>query len=311
MRLPLQKLPLFPARIDLLCGFGMCVVCFLFSLTGCARWSQESVVETKKPVLAQPKMSPDSVVVETVVVRFPREQTEVLDTVWASVDESLLPMNLRRALAENGLRCGVLEKELPIGVRNRLNELSDSDTAGTLEQAGLAADIENLANRFQCRAGMRKDVHIRREQRGPLIVIANREGNLEGASYEDASMLFDMRTVPHGDGTATISLVPEVQYGEPRKTFISSGSGMRPEMRRDYQNWDRLKISIKLRPGQIMVLSSNGEPKAPNLGRAFFVTHTAEQTDEQAVLLVRLASTQLDDLFAPDEVQKAKATSER
>jgi hypothetical protein len=256
-------------------------------------------------------MSPDSVVIETVVVRFANDQSEALDGLWSMADESILGMNLRRELTDNGIRCGVLESELPVAVRKRLDELSDSNHTSAIEQAGLASDIENLANRFQCRAGMRKDVHVRREQSGPLVVISNRDGNLEGASYEGASMLFDMRAIPHGDGTATIQLTPEVQHGEPRKAFISSGAGMRPEMRYDHQSWKRLKIAAKLRPGQILVLSCNGEPNAPNLGRAFFVTHTAEQTDERAVLLVKLTSTQLDELFAPDKVQAAKAASER
>ncbi len=291
----------------LLLFFGLAV-----ALGGCAQWSKESAsTEVARPILAPPQMSPDSVVVESVVVRFPQTQLEVIEDLWKRVDESILPMQVRRELAANGLRCGVIENELPATIRNRLNELSDASVSGTLEQAGLAADIENLANRFQCRAGVRKEVHVRRELLGPAIVICNREGNMEGASYEDAAMLFDMRTIPHGDGTATLNLTPEIQHGEARKTFVTSDVGMRPEMRRDQKSWEQLKIKAKLRQGQILVIGGNGQPTAPNLGRAFFVTHTAESSDEQALLLVRLAATQLDELFHPEGVRAAQAASER
>lgn len=287
------------------------LACLIVALASCAHWSQDTAPESSKSLLAPPKMSPDSVVVETVVVRFPQERSQVLDTIWSTVDEALFSMELRRHLADNGLRAGVLLGDLPTEVRNRLEELSDSSRTSTLEQAGLAADIESHANRFQCRAGVRKEIHVRQEQHEPLVVISNREGHLEGASYEQATMLWDMRTIPHGDGKATLKLLPEIQHGDARKTFVSNGAGLRPEMRRDQQKWPQLELVAQLRPGQILVISSNGQPTAPNLGKAFFTTRTVEQTEERVLLLVKLSATQLDDLFAPEQVEAAQAVAER
>jgi hypothetical protein len=280
------------------------------SLFGCAQWSKDSTTEAK-PLLAQPKMSPDSVVVETVIIRFPSERSEALDDLWSTVDESVFDVELRRKLAENGIRGGVLIGELPLGVRARMEQLANISRTDPLEQANLAADVKSTTNRMQCRAGRRKEVHVRREVSQPLVVLTSKEGRVEGANYDQPALLFDLRSIPHGDGQATLRLIPEIQHGEERKAFVRSDFGLRPEMSRARKAWDELAMSVKLRPGQIIALSCNGEPKSSNLGKAFFVTHTAEQTDERVLLLIKLAETQLDDLFAPEGVAAAQVVAER
>jgi hypothetical protein len=277
---------------------------------GCAHWSKDAITESK-PLLSQPKMSLDSVVVETVIIRFPKEQANVLDNLWATVDESVLDVELRRKLIENGVRGGVLIGDLPSGVRARMEQLANNSRTDPLEQANLAADVKSAINRLQCRAGRRKEVHVRREISQPLVVLTSEEGRVEGANYEQPAMLFDLRSIPHGDGQATLELTPEIQFGEERKAFVRSDFGLRPEMSRERKRWDELSLSVKLRPGQMIALSCNGEPKSSNLGKAFFVTHTAEQTDERVLLLIKLAETQLDELFAPEGVAAAQVVAER
>lgn len=277
---------------------------------GCANWSQETTAEPKS-ILPPPQMSPDSVMVEAVVVRFPKEQDGIFESIWSTVDESIFDIQLRRKLADNGLRGGVLIGELPIAITNRLKELSDQSQTGALELAGLAADVDSRANRFQCRAGRKREVSVRRELQGPLVVVSSKEGHMEGATYEQPIMLFDLRVFPHGSGQATLQMIPEIQHGETRKSFVSSDFGVRPEMARERKSWEQLTLSTKLNEGQVLVLCSDGMPVAPNLGKAFFVTHTAEQTEERAMLLVRLANTQLDELFAPEKIEAANAIAER
>lgn len=283
------------------------VICLLL---GCAQWSKDSTKESK-PLLVQPRMSPDSVVIETVVIRFPKEQADTLESLWSTVDESVLDVELRRKLIENGVRGGMLIGDLPHGVRERMEQLANSSHTDPLEQANLAADVRSATNRLQCRAGRRKEIHVRREVSQPIVVLTSEEGRVEGASYEKPAMLFDLRSIPHGDGKATLKITPEIQYGEERKSFIHSDFGLRPDMSRDRKTWDDLSLSMKLNPGQMIVLSCNGEPKSSNLGKAFFVTHTAEQTDERVLLIIKLVETQLDELFAPEGIAAAQVVAER
>ncbi len=297
-------------RLLVASGMVGCALCMLWMMAGCANFSKESQTESK-PLLAQPKMSPDSVVVETIIIRFPKEQSEVLDQLWSTVDESVFDVAFRRKLVDNGIRSGVLIGELPAAVRARMAELGDVSKSDPMEQADLAADVKSSLNRLQCRAGRRKEVPVRRELSQPLVVLSNQDGRIEGASYEKPSMLFDLRTIPHGDGQATLKLTPEIQHGEERKMLVRSDIGMRYEMGREKKSWDDVQLSLKLSPGQILVLSCNGEPKSSNLGKAFFVTHTAEQTEERVLLLVKLSATQLDELFAPEGIAAAQIVAER
>jgi hypothetical protein len=54
-----------------------------------------------------------------------------------------------------------------------------------------------------------------------------------------------------------------------------------------------------LSPGEILIVS--GTPDVKGLGQHFFASPNADEKS-QTMLLVRLAQTQLDDLFAPDQI---------
>lgn len=286
----------------------LCIVAF--TLIGCAQWQHEPSNEPTN-LLNKPTLSADSVIVETVVVRFPREQADSVQQVWKVTDESVFDVQLRRRLAQNGLRCGIIMGDLPAVISQRLHELSDENHSGSLQQTGLAADVDSFASRLQCRAGRRRDVPVRRDLSGSLTVLWDDNGKTTGATFEQASLLFDLRVIPHEDGRATLKLTPEIQHGESRKQIVSSDFGVRSEMSREKAAWEPLTLSSKLSEGKILVISCANHAQVSNLGRAFFMTRTAEQTEEQAMLLVRLTQTQLDGLFAPDAVEAAKAIAER
>lgn len=276
---------------------------------GCAQWSREAEVDPA-PLLPPPQKSLDSVVVETVLVRFSANKVDPLQTVWRDVDESIFDIEFRELLDKNGLRAGVLLGELPQVIREQIQQTSYQQNTDALEHAGLAADVDNKMRKLQCRSGRRKDLIVRREVRDELTVLTTLDGRtVSGETYLQPAVLFDLRAVPHGDGQATIELTPEIQHGEHRQSFVSTEFGVRPEMRRSQQTWHQLKIGTRLHPGQILMVAGTQPSKA--LGRAFFTTKTAEQTEEHVVLLVRLAETQLDELFAPEEIEQAAAMAER
>lgn len=287
---------------------GLLIV-VLFVLAGCARWSKDTET-ARSDFLPAPRQSLDSVLVKTVLVRFPHRKLDRLQSIWSSVDESLFDLELRELLAKNGLRAGMIVGELPLVIREQIEETSERQTVDALEHAGLAADADNKTRELQCRAGRRKDLIVRREVNDTLTVFTTLDGkSVTGQTYQSPAVLFDLRAIPHGDGQATIELTPEIQHGAQRNSFVTTEFGMRPEMRRSQQTWEELKLSAKLSPGQILVITSSQPHKA--LGSAFFTTKTAEMTDEYVVLLVRLGETQLDELFAPEEIDLAKSMSER
>ena len=285
----------------------------LGSLVGCASWTGDkgaSPAESSS-LLPQRKLNPDSVVIETVLVRFPAEKAAEMERdVWQLSNEGIADIAIRRLLDQNGLRAGVIHGELPSAIRQQLAPASTEQASNALEQAGLAADVDNRRWLLQCRAGRPKELLVKSELSEPLTVISTRDGqHLSGETFQRAKIVFDLRAVPHGDGSATVSLIPQVQHGDHRQMFVHSDLGTRPEMRRGLQTWNELKVSAKLSAGQILVISSSSPPKA--LGSAFFVSKTVENTEDRVLLLLRLAESQLDELFAPEIVAQAQAMAER
>ncbi len=250
-------------------------------------------------------------VIKTVLVRFPAESiAELEEKVWHRTNEAIADIALRQRFDQNGLRAGVLMGEFPQILRQQLDQTAEKQKTDALEHAGLAADVDNRLLRLQCRAGRRKDLLVKPELPDPLTVLSTRDGkHVSGDTFERATVLFDLRVLPHGDGSATIHLTPEIQHGEQRQTFIHSDFGTRAEMRRNVQRWSELKISAKLTQGQVLLVSSSSPAKA--LGSTFFVSKTAQHTEERVLLLVQLAESQLDDLFAPEVVRQAQAMAER
>lgn len=285
----------------------------LLCVVGCASWTGDKGTHTaeKASLLPQPKLNPDSVIIETVLVRFPAEMAADLEReVWQLSNEGIADITVRRRLDQNGLRAGVIYGELPSLIRQQLEQTANQQKTNALEHAGLAADVDNRMRRLQCRAGRPKELLVKPELPESLTIISTRDGeHLSGETFERPAILLDLRVTPHGDGSATVNLVPQVQHGEHRQMFVHSDLGTRPEMRRGLQTWNELKMSAKLSAGQILVVSSSSPPKA--LGNAFFVSKTTENSEERVLLLVRLAESQLDDLFAPEIVAQAQAMAER
>jgi hypothetical protein len=275
---------------------------------GCARWSKEPIVESAAR-LNPPRRSPDSVVIEATLIRFPEDQAGELAKVWKVVDESVVELSTRRELAANGIRCGVLMGEMPQVIRDRLKELSQVDHADALEHLGLAAEVTSDTLRLHCHAGRRKDLPLRVALSEPLTVLHTERGVMKGATFEQPSVLMDVRAIPLGDGRAKLKLTPEVEHGEPKKRIVSNQLALRTEMRRDQKRWDHLALEATLVQGQFLLCSVTDEPLG--VGQALFSTRTNDRTTERVLLVVRLVSTQLDDLFAPEDVEAARLAIER
>jgi hypothetical protein len=256
------------------------------------------------------KLSPDSVIVETVLVRFPFSREEELSQLWRLNNETFLDIQTRRHLDRNGMRAGIMLGELPALIRAQLEDTSKRQVTDAMEHAGLAADVDNKMHQLCCRGGRRKDLMIKHELLDPITVLSVQDDQrVTGETYEKASLLFDLRAIPNGDGTATLELTPEIQHGEHRQSFESTDFGVRPQVTRSLRTRKDLKVSATLRPGQVLMLAGTLPPKS--LGAAFFVSQTAEQSQEHVLLLIRISETQLDALFAPDELERAKGLVER
>jgi hypothetical protein len=110
---------------------------------------------------------------------------------------------------------------------------------------------------------------------------------------------------PHGDGTVDLELTPEVHFGRPRQRWVGQTGLFHAEIAQETAAFDALSIRASLTPGQTLVLAADAV--RGRLSQAFCDGLCGETAPGKLVLL-RLAQTQLDDLFDPQQALTPIAT---
>ena len=128
---------------------GAALLAVAGGFVGCSSWQTPSASDG---MLKAPRMSPDSVVLELAVLDVPPEAEAQAEKLWRNVHEQLTPLAMRRQLAENGLRGGILGNSLPLWIRQRLE--AQQKMLG-LDQTSNSAFIPPTTQqrRLQCRCG--------------------------------------------------------------------------------------------------------------------------------------------------------------
>ncbi len=89
-------------------------------MAGCAQWSTPPASELTK--LPLPKLAPDSVVLEVTFIRIPEERVDFEARFWPEADEAALNAELRRRMAANGFRSGILGSPPPAALQELLDQ---------------------------------------------------------------------------------------------------------------------------------------------------------------------------------------------
>ena len=270
--------------------------------SGCAQWVQQTPTEANK--LPTPPLPPDSVVLEIAFARLPLADMAAYDEIWQQTDEQAFSTDLRRAWSANGLRCGMLGSQLPPKLRQAL----EADAHSLLTQAENAleaqADGSRGSRRVQCRSGRRAKL-ITSKSLPEMALLAHEAGTVRGWSLTQAQCLFGMKVYPLGDARARLNLVPEVEHGAMKTQYVGREGTVMPELARERIVLDELLLDATLPPGHVLLISTT--PDVKGLGKHFFVEQSANAEVRQLVL-IRLAVSQHDDLFAPDQMGTPVAT---
>jgi hypothetical protein len=94
----------------------------------------------------------------------------------------------------------------------------------------------------------------------------------------------------------SLSLTPELEYGDSRQTWTGQDGVFRLQSGKPLKTFDKLRLDVALASDQILVLTSLPQ-RSGSLGHYLFTEPRAGHVD-QKLLLVRLAKTKFDDLFA-------------
>jgi hypothetical protein len=284
-----------------MCRRVLILAAVLLSAGGCARWN---AAPPKPSRLTPARPSPDSVALDVAFVRLPAADLDAYDKVWALADEQALPAELRRDLATNGLRVGVLGHELPAPLRERLD--AGQGLVAEDKEDGAASDAELGGGRrhLQIRSGRWKKIFASKTY-STLPVLLNEDGHVSGHQLSQAQCVFTLKAYPQGDGGAKLELTPEIEHGEEKSQWAGSEGTLVLRTARPKLSLDRLRMEARLSPGQWLILSTTRETRG--LGEYFFLGSPGAAAERTSVL-IRLAQTQLDDLFVPEQTSAPLAT---
>ena len=269
--------------------------------SGCALLTTAQKPEA--PSLPAPQLPASSVVLEVAFARIPLADAAAYDQIWSAVDEQDFSTDLRRQLTANGVRCGLVGMQMP----PKLKEALDDSEPGAVERGeDSTADpqLDRAPRRIQCRGGQRAKILVTKPL-DTFSLLLLEDDHVRGLPLSQAQCLFGLKVYPQGDGRAKIELTPEVEHGEMKTQFIGRDGAVLPQLGQDRVVLDKLRLSATIAPGHMLLLS--GTPEVKGVGSSFF-TETDSGTTYRRMLLVRLAVTQYDDLFAPDQIVTPLAT---
>jgi hypothetical protein len=253
------------------------------AVPACSQWSSATLEQT---LLKPPRMSPDTVILEMALVDLPADHD-----LWQDVDELHVDVDARRKLNEHQIRVGVIGSQLPAWLLERVERQDRMFDIDEESKMAVIASGENQ-RRLQCRSGNPREIDmgsVREEMQNYLC-------EDQSAVLKDAQCKFSIVTKPMGDGRVEVKVTPEIHHGSPRHRWVGSEGSFRVDLRKDCESCDELTATVVLAPGQTLVLGT--EAGADGLGSRFFELDE-KYAGRSRCLLLRLAQTQFDDLFAP------------
>jgi hypothetical protein len=247
-------------------------------------------------------MQHNSVVLEAAFVRVSPEQP--LDQLWQQIDEQHLDQKTRRNLTENGIRCGVMGAQLPTELQELMATAGREKSLASPESL-LADSATALYRKLQNRPGERSDLIVVPEIAENKVVLFSEAGHIRAEAFNEGQALLAVRGYPSGDGTVRVELVPEIKHGDVKHQWVPGNGTFLHDVGREARTFDQLRLSAVLSPGQTLLITGTNEVRG--LGGLLFVRGSGESS-ERLLLLLRLAQTQYDDLFAPEQAAEPLVT---
>jgi hypothetical protein len=270
-------------------------------VSACARLQTTSKPPSKLPPM---RLAPDAVALDVAFVRLPAIDAESYDAIWQQADEQYFPIELRQKLATNGLRVGLVGQNLPTKLRELIDakqSIFDQDNA-----AAALKDAEHGGSKqhLRVRSGRRSQIYASKSYPS-LAALIRENDDVRGHQLEHARCLWALKPYPQGDGSVKLDLTPEIEHGEEKSRYTAGDGQFLTQVGPDRLVLDRLRVEATLQPGQWLILSTT--PDLKGLGEHFFADKSSGSV-RRTFILVRLAQTQLDDLFAPEQTSAPLAT---
>jgi hypothetical protein len=269
-------------------------------MPGCQLWNKQQATVQGVSLLRPAVPSPDSVAMEIVWARFPAGDPQLNDAAWQSIDETSIGPAVQRELAKNGFRAGVVSGALPTPLAKTLHQ---GEAEPGQAKIGEPQSLESLLVEPTIRGQLKR---VRRGQRVEILasevypslpLLTGSGGELACDVYDDAQAIYALEVDPQADRTVSVQLTPELHHGALRARWSQNDPGvLRQALQRDHEVFDKLRLNVKLAPGEMLVLMSRPD-SGRRLGQYFHTLDTANG-HQQRLVLIRLAEVPPSDTFA-------------
>ena len=270
---------------------------------GCSFIDRHAAAESKSP-LSQSSPSSDSVTVELFFARGPLGDSTINGKLWNEIDEQRLPAELRRKLAANGFRAGIIGSHVPDDLA-RLLTLTDKPHATESEPVpvDLEADPSVTLRVLQARAGKRNEVLCSGNYE-QLPLLERENSQLRGRTFSQADGRLALKLFPDTPNQVQVELVPEIHHGEQQPRWVGADGILRLDAGKPRKVFDELRTRAVLAPGEMLVMTSLPE-RPGSLGHYFFTQPTSEQVS-QKLLVIRIVQGSVDALFSNEPAEPAE-----
>jgi hypothetical protein len=206
--------------------------------------------------------------------------------VWKWIDESVIAPESRYALRRNGIRMGKVQSVADFSQQIEKIRVLPTESSEVLEVADVQSDLSHSARRVTFRVGKRYELPVRQVAKDPQVVLVAVGDQTLGQTLTHAQPLFAIRVVSADPRTVRLSLVPEIQHGTMRQTWVGNDAALRIENRRDTWVVNELETDLSLEQGDVLVAGCR-EP-AFGLGKHLFTGTTAEGDSDQVLMVIRV-----------------------
>jgi hypothetical protein len=247
---------------------------------------------TSKPLMTAARSSPDSVTLEVFFARFPFKSPLANQSLWNEVDEQALPGDVRRELAQNGFRAGVLGSTVPPELVEllKLHEkqpATEPDQSRTLLTAAQLESEPAVTLRVLSAAAGRRCEVLTSHTYEELSLLRRDQDGVRGKTYRNADGRFELKAFPQSGNQVRLQIVPELHHGEQKQSWVGADGVFRLEAKRPVESLKGLQIESTLSPGEMLLLTSL--PDRPGSVGHYFFTEPSDGALLQKLLVIRVA----------------------
>lgn len=253
------------------------------------------LIDADKPLpvgspLRAAEASPDGVRFEVYWATLPPDaEVDGQASLWRFVQEERLDETLRGRLRRNGLRAGVVGGVPPKAIAKLLNPRPDlAKAAGEGSISALATATGVKQQEMTIRPGEPALVNAS-EVEATLSLLLAEDGSLPvGETFERVQAVYRVGVQERRGGGHTISVGPELHFGEARMRYVAAGSAgiTRAKPLREERAFPDLRIEADLIVGEMLMVTSLPESDS-RLG-GFFHRADGEVSGARKAIVVRL-----------------------